>query len=296
MIIEALLLTGLRTRIAPTPSGFLHEGNAINFSAVHQLAQANNGHVLLRIDDLDAERTRPEYIEDIFSTLDQLGIVWHEGPSGPDDFHKEWSQHVRVDAYQEVLGRLRDLDLVYACDCSRSDVAAVSPQGRYPGTCRALGKPLTNDTSAWRLNLHGAEEVGFLELGEGRKSLDLERVMGDPIVRTRAHGNVPPRPSYQIASLADDVHFRINTIVRGNDLLPSTACQMHIADLLHLGDFHSASFLHHQLITTADGRKLSKSTGDASLRQGLGNERSIEAIHAAARSLLTARGLLPDAG
>lgn len=286
----------MRTRIAPTPSGYLHQGNAINFSTVHQLAQAHNGHVLLRIDDLDSERARPEYIEDIFRTLDRLGIAWHEGPSGPDDFRRDWSQHLRMDLYHGVLNDLRKLGLIYACDCSRSDVAALSADGRYTGTCRSMGKPLADDTSAWRLNLHGAGEVGFLELGEGRKSLDLERVMGDPIVRTRAHGNVPPRPSYQIASLADDVHFRINTIVRGIDLLPSTACQMHIADLLHLRGFHAASFLHHGLSLDADGRKLSKTAGNVDLGPRSGNGLLPEAAHAAARSLLTARGLLADAG
>ncbi|MEO8066527.1 MAG: glutamate--tRNA ligase family protein [Flavobacteriales bacterium] len=286
----------MRTRIAPTPSGYLHEGNAINFSAIWQLAQAHGGHILLRIDDLDAERTRPAYVEDIFRTLDRLGIAWHEGPSGPDDFHREWSQHLRMDLYHEVLERLRKLHLIYACHCSRSDVAAHSPDGRYPGTCRALGKPLTDDTSAWRLNLAGVGEVGFLELGEGRRSVALGAVMGDPVVRTRANGKAAPRPSYQIASLVDDVHFGINTIVRGIDLLPSTACQMHIADVLHVGEFHAASFLHHALSTDANGRKLSKSAGDGSPGPLSGKGLSTAAIHAAARSLLTARGLPADAG
>ncbi|MBK6775564.1 MAG: hypothetical protein IPG74_06840 [Flavobacteriales bacterium] len=292
----ALPKPGLRTRIAPTPSGYLHFGNGINFSATWQLAQAHKGHVLLRIDDLDEERTRPEYIDDIFRTLHWLGIEWHEGPTGPDDFHRHWSQHARLRDQWALLERLRAVAPLYACDCSRKMIADAAPDGRYPGTCKGLGKVLDNDAHAWRLDVSQAAEVVFEELGQGQRAVYLGALIGDPVLRQRAAGNAPVRPSYQIASLADDVHFRIDTIVRGEDLLPSTTLQVHLAGLLGLTAFTGAAFLHHPLSTDANGQRLSKSAGATALKTWRESGRSPDAIHTAARGLLTARGLLPIAG
>ena len=93
----------LRTRIAPTPSGFLHAGNGISFILTYVIARAFEGQILLRIDDLDAERMRPEYVEDIFKTLDWLGLEYDEGPTSPDDFYQNFSQHKRLDIYNHLI-------------------------------------------------------------------------------------------------------------------------------------------------------------------------------------------------
>lgn len=284
----------VRTRIAPTPSGFLHVGNGINFSVVWQLAKANNGTILLRIDDLDAERTRPEYVEDIFATLEWLGMEWQEGPAGVADFHHNWSQHHRTAQYEALLADLRARDLLYACDCSRSKVAAASVDGGYPGICRELNKPLDDSGMAWRVKLPVNPVATFHELGKGNVQLAIRG--GDPVVRSRASGAAPPRPAYHIASLVDDLHFGMNTVVRGEDLLSSTALQVHLAMVTDNVDFAQASFLHHPLSTDNQGRKLSKTAGADALRAWRAQGRSPEEVHASARALLTARGLLPDAG
>ncbi|QQR87738.1 MAG: tRNA glutamyl-Q synthetase [Flavobacteriales bacterium] len=283
-----------RTRIAPTPSGFLHAGNGINFSAVWQLAKANNGTILLRIDDLDAERARTEYIDDIFSTLEWLGITWQEGPAGVEDFLKNWSQHQRMEQYEALLNDLRARDLLYACDCSRAQVAAASADGSYRSTCRTLRKSLDDPNMAWRLKLPPNAAATFHELGNGIVQHAIGG--GDPVVRSRASGAAPPRPAYHVASLVDDHHFGISTVVRGEDLLPSTALQVHLAEVTGNTAFAQAHFLHHPLSTDAQGRKLSKSAGADALREWRAQGRSPQEIHTAARALLTARGLLPDAG
>jgi glutamyl/glutaminyl-tRNA synthetase len=292
----AVFAEAMRTRIAPTPSGFLHVGNGINFSAISQLAKAYDGRILLRIDDLDTERVREEYIDDIFRTLEWLGIEWHEGPTGPDDLRKQWSQHARMAHYVELLAQLRSRNMLYACDCSRSQIAEIAPDGRYPGKCRDLQKPLDSEDHALRMGSEVDARATFNEAGVGSRTLDPSFPAGDPVVRTKASGAGPARPAYHIASLADDLFFRINTIVRGEDLLAGTAVQVHIAQLLDLSAFARAAFLHHPLSTDAQGRKLSKSAGADALRTWRSSGRSPEPIHTAARSLLTARGLLVDAG
>ena len=102
--------SNLKTRIAPTPSGLLHEGNGISFLLTYALARAYEGQILLRIDDLDAERMRLAYLDDIFRTLDWLGIEWDEGPSSVADFQQNWSQHHRLDLYQNALDTLKNTE------------------------------------------------------------------------------------------------------------------------------------------------------------------------------------------
>jgi glutamyl/glutaminyl-tRNA synthetase len=256
---------GGRTRLAPTPSGFLHAGNAINFLLTYQLARATGSAILLRIDDLDAERVRPAYLEDIFRSLEWLGITWDEGPSGPEEHQRDWSQRKRIPRYQELADALRAKGLVYGCTCSRQQVRERSTDGRYPGTCRDLGLPLDAPDTAWRLRLAPTGPIGIPLLTGGIQPVDLMAHMGDPVVRQRA-GDGPGVPAYQLASLADDVDRRITFVVRGEDLLPSTACQLHIAELLGLNEFEVVRFLHHPLLLDPEGRKLSKSEGASSLQ------------------------------
>ncbi len=111
----------MHTRIAPTPSGYLHAGNGAAFILAWKLAREAGGKILLRIDDLDAERVRPEYVEDIFETLHWLGVEWDEGPRNTDELQSTWSQHLRMARYQELVEQLREGGHLYACSCSRKD-------------------------------------------------------------------------------------------------------------------------------------------------------------------------------
>lgn len=252
---------GGRTRVAPTPSGYLHAGNAINFLITARLAQASRSRVLLRIDDLDAERVRPEYLDDIFRSLEWLGIAWDEGPSGPEDFLQNWSQQLRLERYHELAEALRTQGVLYACDCSRSKLRTAAFGGRYPGTCRSRGLDLDGADRAWRLDLGEALPVPVPSCSGTSAEVDLARSMGDPILRQR-NG----RPAYQLASLADDIDYATTFIVRGVDLLPSSACQLHCASLLGLKAFQQVCFVHHELLQDETGNKLSKSAGAASLK------------------------------
>lgn len=251
----------LRTRIAPTPSGYLHLGNAVSFVATWALARARGGWVLLRIDDLDASRCRPEYLEDIFETLDWLGLDYDAGPSGPDDFLKNYSQQLRLSAYREAIERLKEMGQLYACTCSRKQIQAASTDGNYPGTCRQLRRDFNAARTAWRVLVPEQTEVCFSDRQSGKCCADLSREMGDFVVRQKNGA-----PAYQIASLVDDVDWKINFIVRGQDLPASTAAQIYLAKHLGFSSFQNATFWHHGLITDPDGRKLSKSEGAAAMK------------------------------
>jgi glutamyl/glutaminyl-tRNA synthetase len=252
----------LHTRLAPTPSGYLHAGNGVSFIAAWVLARAAGGRVLLRIDDLDAERRRAEYLEDIFRTLEWLTLDYDVGPVGVGDFLRRYSQHLRLELYMNALLRLRDGGHLYACACSRRQILEQSPSGRYPGTCRARSLSFDASDIAWRARVPPGAVVSFREWRRGEpRTADLDREMGDFVARQK-NG----LPAYQIASLVDDLHFGINFIVRGEDLLSSTAAQTFLASLLGYDDFHRLSYWHHALLSDASGRKLSKSLGADALK------------------------------
>jgi glutamyl/glutaminyl-tRNA synthetase len=266
-----------RTRIAPTPSGYLHAGNAVNFLITQILANENQGSIWLRIDDLDVERARPEYVQDIFTSLAWLGITWTEGPRTADDLSLKWSQRLRLERPTNMAETLRSAGHLFACTCSRTEMATC--------TCRSKELPFDTIATAWRLKLPSSCRVALNKWPHGRDRIDLRAVMPDPVIRQR-NGS----PSYQLTSLADDVAFGMNVIVRGEDLLPSSACQAYMADLLGLEHFLRVRFLHHPLLTDDHGAKLSKSKGADSLQamQDAGNgPEELRAI--AARSLAAAK-------
>jgi glutamyl-tRNA synthetase len=247
----------LKTRIAPTPSGYLHAGNGASFLLTWLIATSAGGKILLRIDDLDNDRARPEYIEDIFRSLEWLGIETDEGPSGPDDFHEHWSQNHRLEDYFHLLQLVEQKGLLFGCDCTRSRL----PVGPYPGTCLNKAIPLHSSEVAWRIRLDSSSSVAFSDLMMGEVECDLKNETGPFVVKSRTG-----RPAYQVASLSDDVRFGINFIVRGSDLLTSTACQLYLASASGKSEFHQTRFLHHPLVTGGDDIKLSKSAGSASLK------------------------------
>ena len=253
------------TRLAPTPSGFLHTGNAINFLLTEKLARARGWKVRLRIDDLDIERVRPAYVEDIFRSLEWLGVSWDEGPSGPMDHAANWSQQLRLERYGEVVQVLRKGGHLYGCVCTRSQLRTVAADERYPGTCREAGHSLDHPDSTWRFRIPEGVVVKVDTLKDEVLEVDLEPTMGDPVVRHRISDQTSGRVAYQIASLVDDLDHGVTHIVRGSDLLPSTACQLFLAKLLGLKAFEAIRFHHHELVLGPTGDKLSKSEGATSL-------------------------------
>jgi glutamyl-tRNA synthetase len=239
------------------------------------IARANEGRILLRIDDIDKDRCREDYVEDVFHTLDWLGLDYDEGPSGVEDFFQHWSQEKRMELYQAALEELVAQGELFACTCSRKDIQAASEDGTYPGTCLEKGLPfMGGEPRAWR--------------SRGHRHF---------VVRRKNK-----RPAYQLVSLVDDCHFGINYIVRGEDLWDSTLAQRYLAGLLGKKDFLEADFWHHSLLMDAEGQKLSKSKGAGSLQEWRILGRSPAELYQRAADLLgiagnfeTAEALLQEA-
>ena len=246
-----------RSRIAPTPSGLLHLGNAVNFILTWLMVRKAGGMLRLRIDDADCLRTKPEYLEDIFLQLDWLGITWDEGPTGPDDFRRRFSQQLRLERYREFLAELRRLGHLYPCGCSRRMIRSLAPEGVYPGFCRerSVGPETSWAGQAQRVRV----PQGSVLRVEGQE-VALCKAMGDFVLWRKED-----LPAYQLVSLVDDLDDRITLIVRGQDLLASTAAQLFLAGLHGDNFFAAGVFRHHPLVRGEDGRKLSKSDGALSL-------------------------------
>lgn len=218
-------------------------------------AKLKGASILLRLDDLDQARYRREYADDIFQTLDFLGLSWDEGPGGVEELEKKWSQKHRLDLYESHLQDLAERKLVFACECSRSDIAEESKDGTYPGTCCNKDIPLKTAGTAWRLF---TDEKNFSMLnwdGAAEQELSLPPAMHYFVVK-RKDG----LPAYQLASLADDIFFGVNMLVRGRDLWDSSLAQLFLAQKTEKGRvFGRSLFFHHRLLTGEQGDKLSKS-------------------------------------
>jgi glutamyl/glutaminyl-tRNA synthetase len=254
-------MTCKRTRLAPTPSGYLHIGNVRSFLLTRQLADETGARLLLRIDDMDRARAEDKYIQDIFSTLSFLGIAYDEGPRDLSEFKDDWSQLHRLPLYVAALRKLRDTGMVFACTCSRADIARISADGSYPGTCKKKGISLDAENVCWRLDTDKEALVTVNRLNDAPIHSPLPPDIVDFVVRKK-----DGFPAYQLTSLVDDVHFRVDLIVRGADLWNSTLAQLYIARLLGYHSFLNATFCHHALIAGADGTKLSKSAGATSIQ------------------------------
>lgn len=261
----------LRTRIAPTPSGLLHAGNAVNFLLTEHLARSTGRELLLRIDDLDQERVRPAYVQDIFDQLERLGIHWDLGPRNAEDLGTTWSQRHRLALYHGLLEELRAAGQLFACNCTRTTIAHCR--------CAELGTDLDAPDVTWRLRLTAPCLVAF-RTPHGTVSTDLAERMPAPVLRAR-----DGRPAYQVASLADDLYFGIDLVVRGEDLFASTACQVHMAHLLGRSAFAEALFVHHRLLLDAHGAKLSKSAGAAALDRDPEGSTDVKALRELALQL-----------
>lgn len=257
----ALETPQLYSRIAPTPSGYLHLGNAFNFLLTDYLVRREGGQLRLRIDDLDAPRVRPEYVADIFETLHRLGIQWQQGPRDAAGQQQRYTQQLRLPRYHNLIEQLINTGNVFACTCSRKELQQNSMDGQYPGTCRYKGLPLDTPDAALRIVTPEGSRITFQDAIAGSVETDLYRHNRDFIIRRR-----DGIPAYHVGSLCDDVDYGINLIVRGADLLESTAAQLYLATILGEDAFKQVPFYHHPLLMDNGGEKLSKSAGSTSLK------------------------------
>lgn len=232
-----------RGRFAPTPSGPLHFGSLVAAVASYLEARCQRGEWWLRIDDLDGARVQPGAAEAILRCLDNHGLRW----DGPVIF-----QSRRLAAYHAALHRLRQRGLIYACACSRAQIARQAPMGIegpvYPGTCR---RGLTGSARAWRVRCDGTV-IRFDDAVQGQVCMDLDRELGD-FVLYRSDGVY----AFHLASAVDDADFGMTHIVRGVDLLPSSVRQQFLLNCLGLPVPH---FAHLPVVRDASGEKLSKQT------------------------------------
>lgn len=248
-------------RLAPTPTGFMHLGHACTFLKAQERARAAGGSLLLRIEDLDRARCKAEFAEALEEDLAWAGLRW-EG--------EVLKQSERLELYRQVLGRLREAGVVFPCSCSRKDVAeairAPHVEGGeliYPGTCRDKAFSFETESEAlainWRFRVPDGETVSFEDGRFGRLSFVAGEDFGDFLV-WRKDGF----PSYELAVVADDVAQGVTEVVRGADLLMSTARQLLLYQAL--GELVPA-FFHCDLVLDTEGRRLAKRAGSLSLRE-----------------------------
>ncbi len=270
------------TRFAPSPTGYLHLGHVANAVWTWGIAGALGGRVLLRIEDHDRGRCRPEYERAIIEDLEWLGLV----PGGERRVLRQ-SDHDR--AYGRAALHLGRQSPVYACKCSRADIAqAMRADGledwdelRYPGTCRGL-RLAPADGLGLRVTL-GDEAVEFDDLRLGPQQQTPSLQCGDLLLRD-ANANW----TYQLCVAVDDTRQAVSLVVRGEDLLASTGRQIMLAG--RLGRKEPPLFLHHPLITDSEGRKLSKRDGSTGVRElrAAGNRPEMVLGEAASRTGLIA--------
>lgn len=255
----------MKTRLAPTPSGFLHLGNAFNFVLTWLVARSQQGQLHLRIDDIDAERRRAEYVEDIFASLEWLGLDYDTGPGGPDDFYQHHSQQLpeKQQQYAHLLNELWQAEKLFACTCSRSEIRRRSTDGLYPGTCRQKALSRDMPRAAWRLLTPEKAVIAWEDVYLGRQEVQPSQTLRDMVLRRKNQ-----LPAYQLASLVEDVQLGIDYLVRGEDLLASSAGQRFLAQVAGVPweAFLAAKMLHHPLFTDEHQQKMSKSAGSTSLQ------------------------------
>ena len=262
-----------RTRFAPSPTGPLHLGHAYSALLGHDMAQAHGGQFLLRIEDTDSLRSRPNWEDLIYEDLAWLGISW-ESPI--------LRQSERADAYKDALFKLNNLGLLYPCACSRADienaasapqegVSAFGPDGRiYPGTCRNRQMTDAQSSDAIRLNMAKAAArldagLGYIELKTGTNQRNiisanqLIEPVGDVVLRRRQSGDI----AYHLAVVVDDGAQGVSHVVRGEDLEEATKIHVLLQCLLGL---NTPVYHHHRLIRDEAGKRLAKRNDAKAIR------------------------------
>jgi len=279
-----------RGRLAPSPTGLLHIGHARTFWFAAQRSVDQNGLLILRNEDLDPQRSKLEFVRAIIEDLNWLGIRWTEGPDcgGP---YAPYSQSGRRDHYLEAWRRLRAAGFLYPCHCSRKDLAQVASapneadsddEPLYPGTCRHRNDDASLNEPAgvnWRFRVPDGEMIEFADLNLGPQRYVSGSDFGDFLV-----WRGDDVPAYQLAVVVDDVAMRITEVVRGADLLKSTARQILLMRALSASgeDFKNDIFryFHCQLLRDEAGVRLAKRHDALSIRQlresGLPPEKVLE--------------------
>ncbi len=291
-----------RGRLAPSPTGDLHIGHARTFWAAFARALAANGTLVLRMEDLDPDRSRAIYAATALEDLRWLGICWHEGPDIGGPF-APYAQSQRHALYRAAWQKLLDGGYLYPCRCSRKDLAAalsaphesgfadpLDDEPVYPGTCRPAREAdscpkISAETAApsahWRFRVPEGEAIEFTDLNLGPQRFIAGKDFGDFVVMRRAAAErsaaTDPRPwgvaSYQLACVVDDAAMQITEVVRGADLLKSTARQILLNRALGYPD---PAWFHCNLVVDQQGQRLAKRDDALSIRilrgRGLGPE------------------------
>ena len=263
-------MSGYRGRIAPTPTGLLHVGHARTFAQAAARAERAHGQLLFRVEDLDAQRCRDEFAQKSMDDCHWLGFAWSEGPDVGGAFGP-YVQSQRINYYREVWKQLHATGLIYPCDKSRKDVerALVAPHVEdeqepiFPIELRP-DKNLGRDATApgnqnWRLRVPLGEEIKFHDELQGDQSFTAGKDFGDFLI-WRKDGF----PSYELAVVADDHAMQITEVVRGADLLLSTARQILLYRALH---WTPPQWAHVPLVTDAQGQRLAKRTHGLSIQE-----------------------------
>jgi len=249
-----------RGRLAPSPTGLLHVGHACTFWTAYQRALAHNGTLVLRNEDLDPQRSKAEFAQAMMEDLAWLGIRWQEGPDLGGRF-TPYKQSLRRELYLDAWRKLRDGGFIYPCSCSRRDLitSAAAPNDAddepvYPGRCRnKIGEARNFDVPRgvnWRFPVPDGEPIVFDDLRQGRQSFVAGKDFGDFVVWRR-----DDVPAYQLAVVADDSAMEITEVVRGADLLKSTARQLLLIRALR---FPVPAYYHCDLVRDHAGVRLAK--------------------------------------
>ncbi|MBS0196776.1 MAG: tRNA glutamyl-Q(34) synthetase GluQRS [Planctomycetes bacterium] len=252
----------MRTRLAPSPTGALHLGNARTFLANWALARQRSWHITLRIEDLDTPRVKPGVIDLTIDLLRWLGIDWDEGP-----FVQSHEPAPHLAAMHSLAAR----GLIYPCDLTRAQIeaAASAPQEGahdlpFPAHLRPSARPtaFTDSSPSWRF-LVPDEPVNFTDEFAGPQSHTPARTVGDFVIWTRRDPGKPGQPAYQLAVVVDDARQGITHVVRGDDLLDSAARQILLYRALGLSPL--PHYLHLPLVRGSDAKRLAKRHGDTRL-------------------------------
>jgi glutamyl-tRNA synthetase len=262
------MATGYRGRLAPSPTGLLHLGHARTFWIAAKRAQERGGVLVLRNEDLDPQRCQPEFVAAMYEDLRWLGIGWSEGPDcgGP---YAPYSQSDRRSFYLEAWQRLRDRGAIYPCSCSRKELlaAATAPNDAddeplYPGHCRSRTDAMQFRAPQgvnWRFRVPDGETIEFADQHLGKQTFVARKDFGDFVVWRR-----DDVPAYQLAVVVDDARMRITEVVRGADLLKSTARQILLFRAL---GYSVPNYYHCELVRDATGLRMAKRHAAASIRR-----------------------------
>lgn len=259
--------TGYRGRLAPSPTGLLHLGHARTFSIAAQRSRQHGGTLILRNEDLDPQRCRAEFVAAMYEDLRWLGIRWIEGPDsgGP---YAPYAQSERRPHYLRAWQQLRAGGRIYPCTCSRKDLAAAASAPNnsddepvYPGRCRSRTDHKLFEApqcANWRFRVPDGEAIHFIDLNLGPQTFTAGKDFGDFLVWRR-----DDVPAYQLAVTVDDALMGITEVVRGADLLKSTARQILLFRAL---GYAVPTFYHCELVRDATGLRLAKRQGATSIR------------------------------